>query len=81
MQVRVLLFGPEATALGRREATVEVPPVATCAHVKAALAASFPAIAGAIDAARLAVNAEFALPSRPIAPGDEVALIGMVSGG
>lgn len=80
MQVRVLLFGPEARALGTREATVEVTPPVTCAQVLAALASQFPSL-GTLGNARLAVNAEFAAPSFAIAPGDEVALIGMVSGG
>lgn len=81
MEVRVLLFGPEAHAAGRRDATLDVAAPVTCARVKEALARALPMIAGNVSAARLAVNAEFAAPERVIAPGDEVALIGVVSGG
>jgi molybdopterin converting factor small subunit len=81
MEVRVLLFGPEADALGRREAPVEVREPVTCARVKDALALAHPALTPFLPTGRLAINACFAAPETPIAPGDEVALIGLVSGG
>lgn len=81
MEVRVLLFGPEADALGRREAPVEVPEPVTCARLKDALRRAHPALAPYLPAGRVAVNASFASPETRIAPGDEVALIGLVSGG
>ena len=81
MTVRVLLFGPEAAAAGKRHVEVTVPHNATCASVKAAIAAVEPVLAASVAAARLAVNGEFAGTEQRVGPGDEVALIGMVSGG
>ena len=81
MLVRVLLFGPEAQATGRRDVSLDVSPPVTCARIKGMLAETLPILAGTIGAARLAVNAEFAPPEQVVHPGDEVALIGMVSGG
>ena len=81
MEVRVLLFGAEAAAAGRADVRVRVDGACTCATVKRELARALPALAGMVGSARVAVNAEFAPPEQPIKDGDEVALIGMVSGG
>lgn len=81
MTVRVLLFGAEAAALGAAHADVDIEHTPTCNAVKAALLKRFPALAPHLPAARLAVNSEFSPPDRIIAQGDEVALIGLVSGG
>lgn len=81
MQVTVLLFGPQATLAGTREITVE-PAEPTAGSVLAALAtAAAEPLVGSLGTSRLAVNHEFAEDTHPIRPGDEVALIGMVSGG
>lgn len=77
--MRVLLFGGEALALGRGSVEVRVPAGATVADVRAVLASTHPALAGAH--VRIAVNHAFAGEQRRIDPGDEVAVIGLVSGG
>ena len=82
MRIRVLLFGPEAAAVGRR--FVEVSLEGGRADGRALLerlAAEHPPLAPHLRSARLAVNHEFAAPDRPIRETDEVALIGLVSGG
>lgn len=81
MEVRVLLFGPEAAAAGCADVRLHIDGVCTCASIKRELARSVPALAGVVGSARLAVNSEFASPEQAIMPGDEIALIGMVSGG
>lgn len=53
----------------------------TCAGVLAGLGEAAPVLAPMLGGSRLAVNHEFAALSDTIAPGDEVALIGLVSGG
>ncbi|MGD9688915.1 MAG: MoaD/ThiS family protein [Phycisphaerales bacterium] len=82
MTVEVLLFGPEAAATGRERVSLELASSApTPADLRAALGERFPKLIPTLPAARFAVNGEFAHESTCIRPGDEVALIGMVSGG
>jgi molybdopterin converting factor small subunit len=81
MEVRVLLFGPEADAMQDRVAVVEVEHPVTCDALRCALEESHPALGPFLAAARFAINAEVAQPVTVIARGDEVALIGMVGGG
>ena len=82
MRVTIKLFGPAAQRVGTREVGVTVEGErASCAAVKRALEAATPALADVIPASRLAVNHEFAGDDDTVAPGDEVALIAMVSGG
>ncbi|MBX3358695.1 MAG: MoaD/ThiS family protein [Phycisphaeraceae bacterium] len=80
MRIRVLLFGPEAAAAGCDGVDVEVED-ATCAGVLIALAEQHPALRSAAASARLAVNRELSPAQREIRAGDELALIGLVSGG
>ena len=80
-RLQVLLFGAEAAALGRSSVDVAVGAACTCATLREQLAAQHQALRPFLKAARFAVNSEFALPNRTIHPGDEVALIGLVSGG
>jgi molybdopterin converting factor small subunit len=79
--VEVLLFGPAARAAGASSAQVRVPARATVSCVLQALAAQRPEIAFTLPGARLAVNHRFAQGDATVHPGDEVALIAMVSGG
>lgn len=82
MRISILLFGPQATIAGNREVQVDVaadPP--TAGAVLAALEESEPKLASSLRTSRLAVNHEFADQTQTIGPEDEVALIGMVSGG
>ncbi len=81
MRVEVLVFGPEAAELGRDRAPVDVADGATCEAVKESLGAAHPALRRFLGAARLAINGEFAAEGQRIRGGDEVALIGLVSGG
>lgn len=82
MRIRVLLFGPEAAAVGRPAVEVSLEGDRTDGRTLLEhLAAEHPALAPHLRSARLAVNHEFAEPTRPIHATDEVALIGLVSGG
>lgn len=82
MEVTVLLFGPQANLVGERSLAIKTATdTPNAADVLAALAAMAPALADSLSASELAVNHEFAAPERLIGPNDEVALIGMVSGG
>jgi molybdopterin converting factor small subunit len=88
MVIRILLFGPEAAALQREEVTVTVPEGASWGDLRSQLGSEFPALAPGLAAARFAVNGEFvpsgpgiAGTSVPLREGDEIALIGLVSGG
>jgi molybdopterin converting factor small subunit len=81
MEVRVLLFGPEAAVAGRSDVSVRIDGACTCAALKREIERIIPALKGRLTGARLAVNSEFASPEQTISLGDEVALIGMVSGG
>ena len=82
MQVNVKLFGPQAAAAGCPSVEVELGEgAATCAALRRALAAACPAVAESLPASRFAVNCELVGEDHPISARDEIALIGMVSGG
>lgn len=81
MIVAVKLFGPQAQLAGTREARVELAGVPTVAQVRAALAQVAPALVPSLATSRMAVNHAFVSDSDTISATDEVALIGMVSGG
>lgn len=65
---------------GRREVVVTVAEP-TAGRVLEALARESEALAPSLAASRLAVNHAFVGDEHALSPGDEVALIGMVSGG
>lgn len=78
----IRLFGAEAAAAGVRIIEIPMPgPHADCASLRPILLAVCPAIAGLLPGCRFAVNHEFVEDRHPVKPGDEVALIGRVSGG
>ena len=79
MRIEVKLFGAERAAVGCGTVAVDLAEGATAGDVLAALGEACPGLS--LASARLAVNHEFAGAERIIAPGDEVALIGLVSGG
>ncbi len=82
MNWTVKLFGPLAQAARRSEVTVPYDgPARTVADLRKRLAQTEPALAAMLGASRIAVNHEFAQDDRAIRPGDEIAVIGMVSGG
>jgi molybdopterin converting factor small subunit len=81
MEVSVRLFGAEASAAGRREVRIDLPPGGTCADLLRLIGAEVEPLRGRLGHCRLAVNHDFAPPQRVLSAGDEVALIGLVSGG
>ncbi|MEZ6235299.1 MAG: MoaD/ThiS family protein [Phycisphaerales bacterium] len=81
MQVRVLLFGDEARKAGAEHVVVELRDGAVAADVRPAVERACPALAGSIDHVRVARNCAYARGDEAIGRGDELALIGLVSGG
>ena len=86
MELVTLLFGPAADAAGADRIMLSLPEQATVADALAAIASQYPALAFAVESSgsaggRLAVNHEYAAADRRLAPGDEVAVISLVSGG
>ena len=77
MRVRVLLFGPLAEAAGTEAVDVEVADGATVGDVPGLV----DGLPESLRSLAYAVNASYAPPDRPLADGDEVALIPPVSGG
>jgi len=81
-RIKVRLFGVEARSLGRSELELDLPQAApTCADVRRAAAAAAPRLASWLAICRFAINHAFVDEAAAVGPGDEVALIGMVSGG
>ena len=78
MTLTVLLFAAARDLAGTAAITVNLPPGATVADLRAALA---PALGGLLARSAVAVNHDFADDARALAPGDEVAVIPPVSGG
>lgn len=82
MTVNVLLFGPQAQLADARQLAVDVAGESVTARaVLEALGEASAELRDSLRTSRLAVNHEFADAETTIKPGDEVALIGMVSGG
>jgi len=80
--LRIKVFGPQARMAGTDALTVKdvAWPIA-CADVIDALRREYPSLAGSLASSRLAVNHEFGSAETMISAEDEVALIGLVSGG
>lgn len=74
--IRVRLFGPEAAAIGTDSVQVTLQGAASCQNLLDELTRIHPDLTG-----RIAINHEFAQPEQIIGESDEVALIGLVSGG
>lgn len=81
VEITVKLFGPQAQSAQARELRLVLAGSPTVGALRAALAAAVPALAPSLASSRLAVNHEFAADSDAVSATDEVALIGMVSGG
>jgi len=82
VKVEILLFGPGAAAVGRDRLTVDVPDdQPTCGQVRAALCKGDPILKRLVPRCRLAVNHCFAAEEQRVSERDELALIGLVSGG
>jgi len=83
VQLKVLVFGPIATAAGGRtlQVVVAAPRELDAAEVMRLIAEAYPSLRPMLASSRLAINSKYALASDTVAPSDELALIGMVSGG
>jgi len=81
MTIDVLLFAAVREAAGVSRVALALPPATTAGGALAALVARHPALAALAPTLRLAVNSEYADPGRPLAPGDELALIPPTCGG
>jgi molybdopterin converting factor small subunit len=81
MRVNVLLFGAEAQAVGLPAVGVDIERGGTYLTIRDRLAEAHAPLRSLLKAARFAVNSEFVPLDRVICEGEEVALIGMVSGG
>jgi len=78
-QVRVQAFGMLREPLGSAPVPFQLPAGATVADLLAAVAAAYPA--AMLRGIAVAVNAEYAQSTHPLADGDEVGLLPPVSGG
>lgn len=82
MEWRIKLFGPLAQARQRSEVTLCLAEDAlTVAELRSRLLAAEPAVASLLLACRFAVNHAYARDGQRVTPQDEIAVIGMVSGG
>lgn len=82
MRVTVKLFGPQSVAACCDTVEVDIDHESpTCDDLRRALATACPAVAHTLGASRFAVNCELVDEMHRIDAGDEIALIGMVSGG
>ena len=81
MTLTVKLFAAARELAGADALAVELPAAATVADLRAAVRAAAPALAGLLARSAVAVNHDFADDTRPLSPGDEVAVIPPVSGG
>ena len=82
MELYVKIFGPQALLAETRACKITITGDRTsAAEVLKAVADAYPSLASSIESSRLAVNQEFASPEQPVMAQDELALIGMISGG
>ena len=81
MQVRFLLFASYRDLTGVGEGSLELPAGATAGAAVAALRARGAPWSTLPDRPVVAVNEEYAKLDRPLADGDELALLPPVSGG
>ncbi len=83
MTAKVLIFGPFADAAGARTLEVCLPETdrVTASVVMAQVAEQHPALRALLRHAMLAVNCSKADDTTVVRPGDELAIIGLVSGG
>jgi molybdopterin converting factor small subunit len=83
MKITVHLFGPQARMVGQSAVEFDGSdaPIA-CATLREWLMRAVPELIESLPTSRFAVNYEYVVDERQsIGPEDEVALIGMVSGG
>ncbi len=82
MQTDVLLFGPISSEAGTDRLSIALPSEGmTGKALRDALAREHPELAPLLPSHRFARNQEIVTDSATLGPDDEIALIGMVSGG
>jgi molybdopterin converting factor subunit 1 len=81
MTLTVHLFARARELAGADAVAVALPPAATVADLRAALAAAHPPLAPLLARSAIAVDHDFADDSRPLTAAAEVAVIPPVSGG
>jgi molybdopterin converting factor small subunit len=81
MTYRIRLFARARDLAGADFVEVELPPGATVAELRQAMAAGWPRLAPLLSRSALAVDAEFAEDGRVLAADAEIALLPPVSGG
>jgi molybdopterin synthase catalytic subunit len=81
MRVHVKLFGAVRERSGAKELSLDLPPGARIADLRARLAAEIDIVARFGERLRISRNLELAGEDEPLADGDEIALLPPVSGG
>ncbi|MEW6749806.1 MAG: MoaD/ThiS family protein [Candidatus Latescibacterota bacterium] len=81
MELRMLFFAALRERVGARDAVWEVADGMDVAGLRQEVVRRHPAAEGLVRRSSVAVNAEYALDSVVLCPGDEVALLPPVSGG
>lgn len=81
MHHTVRLFAVLRDLAGQETLELELPPGARVTELRAAVLAACPALAGQLEAARVAIDLEFAPEDALLGVGQELALIPPVSGG
>jgi MoaE-MoaD fusion protein len=81
MRVQVLFFGVLKDLAGRASDELNLPEQAKAGDVIDHYERSIPAIAAMLSTIAISVNQEYASPTVPLHPGDEIALLPPVSGG
>ncbi|MEL6895274.1 MAG: MoaD/ThiS family protein [Planctomycetota bacterium] len=81
-KIEVKVFGPQAESIGEQVMEISVPQLPVSSEdVLAAIPNHYPRLSDSMRVSRLAINHAFARPGQMIRAEDEVALIGMISGG
>jgi molybdopterin converting factor small subunit len=81
VRVRLLAFASASDALGGAEGAIELPSGSTLRDLRAALGATYPALAPLLPRLAIAVDGEVANDGDLIPEGSDVALLPPVSGG
>lgn len=81
MSLNIQLFGPLADTAQARTIRIDSPTPLNAAQVMEEIARVRPQLRPMLGSARLAVNCAFVGPDHVVLASDELALIGMVSGG
>ena len=81
MLVQVRLFAVARELAGTGQIDVDLPPSATVAMLRQAIAEGVPALAPLLPAFLMAMNSEYVRDDAKVVPGAELAIIPPVSGG